>query len=104
MKSPAFLFSYSIHPLVYSLQWMFCCSALPLVLKFHTFRHADFIFKLLIYVFFIELFHDEIAISMVAFLPLLLENDEARKARREEIRVISGQSGMVSIKRARRHD
>ncbi|WP_155886430.1 hypothetical protein [Cronobacter universalis] len=54
--------------------------------------------------FFIELFHDEIAMPMVAFLPLLLENDEARKARREEIRVISGQSGMVSIKRARRHD
>ncbi|WP_426347816.1 hypothetical protein [Cronobacter universalis] len=104
IASISLFFSYSIHPLVYSLQWMFCCSALPVVLKFHTFRHADFMFKLLICMFFIELFHDEIAISMVAFLPLLSENDEARKGRREEIRVISGQSGMVSIKRARRHD
>ncbi|WP_050505965.1 hypothetical protein, partial [Cronobacter malonaticus] len=62
----------------YSLQWMFCCSVLSLVLKFHTFRHAVFMFKLMIQKNLNELFHGEIAISITAFMPVLPENDEAR--------------------------
>ncbi|AHB72516.1 hypothetical protein P262_p1013 (plasmid) [Cronobacter malonaticus] len=51
---------------------------MSLVLKFHTFRHAVFMFKLMIQKNLNELFHGEIAISITAFMPVLPENDEAR--------------------------
>ncbi|EOC0020211.1 hypothetical protein [Cronobacter sakazakii] len=63
-----------------SLQWMCYRLLLPRVLKFHAFRHADYVINCLILNGIYELFHGEIAMLMTPFLPEISADGEGRKA------------------------
>ncbi|ELY4600262.1 hypothetical protein SM003_002890 [Cronobacter malonaticus] len=63
---------------------MFYRPLLPRILKFHAFRHADYEVKCLILNSIYELFHDEIAMLLMPFLPEISADGEGRKAQMTE--------------------
>ncbi len=59
---------------------MFYRLLLPRVLKFHAFRHADYVINCLILKDIFDLFHGEIAMLLTPFLPKISANGEDIKA------------------------